>query len=153
MNLKEIQEIVKLMKENEITEFEMERDGLKIVLKKSGAVQIHPNTARAESSDVHMLPQNQSAPKAEPSASQAESMKKGNIITSPMVGTFYRAPSPEAPSFVEKGQSVKKGEIVCIIEAMKVMNEIESEFSGKITEIFIENGEPVEFGQPIFRIE
>ncbi len=153
MNLKEIQEIVKLMKENEITEFEMERDGLKIVLKKSGAVQIHPNTISPEAASVQMPSQNQNIPKAEPSASQTEALKKGNIITSPMVGTFYRAPSPEAPSFIEKGQNVKKGDIVCIIEAMKVMNEIESEFSGKISEIFIENGEPVEFGQPIFRIE
>jgi len=153
MNLKEIQEIVKLMKENEITEFEMERDGLKIALKKSGAVQIYPNTINPEAASVQTPPQNQNIPKAEPSSSQAEALKKGNIITSPMVGTFYRAPSPEAPPFIEKGQNVKKGDIVCIIEAMKVMNEIESEFSGKISEIFIENGEPVEFGQPIFRIE
>ena len=146
MNLKEIQEIVKLMKENEINEFEMERDGLKISLKKGpGAQAAYP---RQEVSAAHITPV-----AGTPLQKEKETApQKGRVITSPMVGTFYRAPSPEAPPFVEKGQAVKKADIVCIIEAMKVMNEIESDFPGKIVEILVESGEPVEFGQPLFRI-
>jgi len=75
------------------------------------------------------------------------------LITSPFVGTFYRAPSPEAPPFVDAGQSVRKGQVVCIVEAMKLMNEIESEFDGKVLEILVKNAEHVEYGQPLFRIE
>ena len=75
------------------------------------------------------------------------------LLTSPFVGTFYRAPAPEAPPFVEAGQTVRKGQVVCIVEAMKLMNEIESEFDGKILEILVKNAEHVEYGQPLFRIE
>ena len=77
----------------------------------------------------------------------------GTLITSPFVGTFYRAPSPEAPPFADVGQTVRKGQVVCIVEAMKLMNEIESEFDGKILEILVKNAEHVEYGQPLFRIE
>ena len=77
----------------------------------------------------------------------------GTFVSSPFVGTFYRAPSPEAPSFVEVGQAVRKGQVVCIVEAMKLMNEIESEVAGKVVEVLAQNGAPVEFGQPLFRIE
>jgi acetyl-CoA carboxylase biotin carboxyl carrier protein len=86
-----------------------------------------------------------------PAAAAAE--KPGTLITSPFVGTFYRSPSPDAPPFVEVGQSVRKGQALCIVEAMKLMNEIESEVSGKVVEILVENGQPVEFGEPLFRIE
>ena len=88
--------------------------------------------------------------KTEKEAAKAEKIKH---ITSPMVGTFYRAPSPESQSFVEVGSAVKKGQIVCIVEAMKLMNEIESEFSGKVVSILIENGQPVEYGEPLFVVE
>ena len=77
----------------------------------------------------------------------------GTFVTSPFVGTFYRAPAPEAPPFVDLGQAVRKGQVVCIVEAMKLMNEIESEFDGKILEILVKNAEHVEYGQPLFRIE
>ncbi len=79
--------------------------------------------------------------------------KAGQIVSSPFVGTFYRTPAPDQPSFVEVGATVKKGQILCIIEAMKLMNEIEAEISGTVAEILAENGQPVEFGQPLFRIE
>jgi acetyl-CoA carboxylase biotin carboxyl carrier protein len=79
--------------------------------------------------------------------------KKGHVITSPFVGTFYRSPSPDQASFVEVGGAVKKGQVLCIIEAMKLMNEIEAEVSGKVSEVLAQNGQPVEFGQPLFRIE
>lgn len=77
----------------------------------------------------------------------------GVVVTSPFVGTFYRAPSPDAPNFVDVGQAVRKGQALCIVEAMKLMNEIEAEVSGKVAECFVENGQPVEFGEPLFRIE
>jgi acetyl-CoA carboxylase biotin carboxyl carrier protein len=79
--------------------------------------------------------------------------KKGNVVASPFVGTFYRTPAPDQPAFVEVGSVVKKGQVLCIIEAMKLMNEIEADEPGKVTEILVENGQPVEFGQPLFRIE
>jgi len=86
-------------------------------------------------------------------ATAPASQKKGQLVTSPFVGTFYRTPAPDQPAFVEVGTLVKKGQTLCIIEAMKLMNEIESEEAGRVTEILAENGQPVEFGQPLFRIE
>jgi len=86
-------------------------------------------------------------------ATAAASEKKGHLVTSPFVGTFYRTPAPDQPSFVEVGTLVKKGQTLCIIEAMKLMNEIESDEAGRVTEILVENGQPVEFGQPLFRVE
>jgi acetyl-CoA carboxylase biotin carboxyl carrier protein len=86
-------------------------------------------------------------------ATAAVSEKKGHLVTSPFVGTFYRTPAPDQPSFVEVGTLVKKGQTLCIIEAMKLMNEIESDEAGRVTEILVENGQPVEFGQPLFRVE
>ena len=92
------------------------------------------------------------APAQTPAAEQKE-VKKGKPLTSPMVGTFYSAPSPDAEPFVKVGQTVKEGDVVCIVEAMKLMNEIESEFSGKITEICVQDGQPVEFGQVLMYVE
>ena len=86
-------------------------------------------------------------------AAAAEAAKPGQVVTSPFVGTFYRTPAPDQPPFVEVGTVVKKGQVLCIVEAMKLMNEIESEHSGRVAEILVENGRPVEFGQPLFRIE
>jgi acetyl-CoA carboxylase biotin carboxyl carrier protein len=86
-----------------------------------------------------------------PAAEKAD--ERGTMITSPFVGTFYRAPTPEATSFVEVGQTVHKGQVVCIVEAMKLMNEIESDVDGKVLEVLVGNGEHVEYGQPLFRIE
>jgi acetyl-CoA carboxylase biotin carboxyl carrier protein len=83
----------------------------------------------------------------------ASTEKKGHIITSPFVGTFYRTPAPDQPAFVDVGGGVKKGQVLCIVEAMKLMNEIESEVTGKVAEILVQNAQPVEFGQPLFRIE
>ena len=88
-----------------------------------------------------------------PAEKATKPAETGTLITSPFVGTFYRAASPEAPPFVDAGQSVRKGQVVCIVEAMKLMNEIESEFDGKLLEILVKNAEHVEYGQPLFRIE
>ncbi len=98
------------------------------------------------------MPVQQAVPPVQP-VQTAQEVKKGQPVTSPMVGTFYKSPSPDAKPFVEVGQTVSKGDVVCIIEAMKLMNEIESEFSGKVVEICVENGQPVEFGQVLMYIE
>ena len=152
MNLKEIKEILALMNENNLNEIEIERDGLKLKLKKSaeGVVMAAPPTHYA----VESIP----APKAVSAANTAslaaaEASKNNKDIKSPMVGTFYRSPSPEAESFVEVGQTVEVGQVVCIVEAMKLMNEIKSEVRGKITEVAVQNAEPVEFGQILFIVE
>ncbi len=91
------------------------------------------------------------APAAAPAAKPAD--KPGHVVTSPFVGTFYRTPAPDQPAFVDVGSVVKKGQVLCIVEAMKLMNEIEAEVGGKVAEILVENGQPVEFGQQLFRIE
>ena len=93
-----------------------------------------------------------SAPGAAPAAARVAD-KPGHVVTSPLVGTFYRAPSPDAPPFVEVGTEVKKGQVLCIVEAMKIMNEIESDVAGRVVEIYLQNATPVEFGEKLFRIE
>jgi acetyl-CoA carboxylase biotin carboxyl carrier protein len=89
----------------------------------------------------------------EATSGETRDEKKGHVITSPFVGTFYRSPSPDQPSFVEVGGAVKKGQVLCIIEAMKLMNEIEAEVSGKVSEVLAQNGQPVEFGQPLIKVD
>ncbi len=150
MNLKEIKEMIELMKENEISEFELDKDGTKVVLKRGGR-----GTAReviVETSPARHVP---AAQPLAPAAPPVPAAPPENIvfIKSPMVGTFYRAASPEADPFVNRGRDVGPEDTVCIIEAMKVMNEIKAEVKGKILDILVENGEPVEFGQPLFKVE
>ena len=111
-------------------------------------------TNESPSSAQHLEKPRPSAPmRPTAAAPEAPVEKKGHLITSPFVGTFYRAPSPGAPSFVDVGQQIGVGQVVCIVEAMKLMNEIESEVAGKVVEILAQNAQPVEFGQPLFRIE
>lgn len=152
MDLKEIEDIVKFISSTDIVEFELERP--------NGKVRIKRGVGRSDIAEIRPaggIPPAIAAPeqrieeqRVEKEAAKSEKLKQ---ITSPMVGTFYRAPSPDAQSFVEVGATVKKGQIVCIVEAMKLMNEIESEFSGKVVSILIENGQPVEYGEPLFVVE
>ena len=152
MNLKEIKEMITLMNENELCELEIEKDGTKIKIKKapvesSESLRISPPAYRIET----IAPPNRPAENGHtPAASPVKTTKD---IASPMVGTFYRAPSPESAAFVEMGQTVEIGQVVCIVEAMKLMNEIKSEIRGKVVEIAVENAEPVEFGQTLFVVE
>jgi acetyl-CoA carboxylase biotin carboxyl carrier protein len=148
MNIKEIQEMIKLMQENDITEFQLERNGLKIVLKR-GKAQVEVVSAISHVPAVH-------ASAASPAAPSKEEVKEpSNLkeVVSPMVGTFYASPSPESAAYAQVGKQVNVGDVVCIIEAMKVMNEIKSEIAGVISEILVENGQPVEYGQPLFRVK
>lgn len=140
------------MKKNSISEFEMERADFKIRLKRGinggGGSAVLEDTAPA--SLAHLVP---SAPLAGAAASVPAAGGSGDSeIKSPMIGTFYRAPSPESGSYVEVGSEVNPDSVVCIIEAMKVMNEIKAEARGVITQILVENAKPVEFGQPMFKI-
>jgi acetyl-CoA carboxylase biotin carboxyl carrier protein len=143
MDLKDIKAIIDLMKKNSIAEFELERQDFKIRLKRTsnGGVQ-----HTAEEQPVYLPPAGTAQSLPPPGASNEIE------IRSPMVGTFYRAPSPEAANYSEVGTEVNVDSVVCIIEAMKVMNEIKSEVRGVITQVLVENAKPVEFGQPLFKI-
>ena len=154
MNIKEIKEMINLMNENNLTELEVEKEGMRIRLKKGpgGEIAMHdvtPKMAYAQQISAFSLP----ATSAKETPAEKASSSKTAEIKSPMVGTFYRAPSPESPAFVEINQTIEVGQVVCIIEAMKLMNEIKSEIKGKVVDILVDNAEPVEFGQPLFLIE
>jgi acetyl-CoA carboxylase biotin carboxyl carrier protein len=151
VDLKDIKAIIDLMKKNSITEFELERQDSKIRLKRG----LNGGAAAEELPPLASLPMaiSQAAPAAPVSASAPQPASTGEIeIKSPMIGTFYRSPSPEAGSYVEVGSDVHPDSVVCIIEAMKVMNEIKAEVKGVITQILVENAKPVEFGQPLFKV-
>ena len=154
MDIKEIRTLIDLMKKNGVAVFKMEREGFKITLKTAGAVgpaQYVTNQPVFSVSEPAALPAITSEAPAAPSAPAAAT--GGIEIKSPMVGTFYSAPSPESPAFLTVGQQVTPDTVVCIIEAMKVMNEVKAEVSGVVTEICAENGKPVQFGQPLFRLK
>ena len=148
MDLKDIKAIIDLMKKNSISEFELERQDFKIKLKRGGAQVVQYD----EPAVVAAIPANP-ALSAIPLTTTPSPAVGGDLeIKSPMIGTFYRAPSPESANYVEVGSEVNADTVVCIIEAMKVMNEIKAEVRGVITDILIDNAKPVEFGQPIFKI-
>ena len=138
-----IEEMLQLMEHRGLVELEMEHQGLRIRLKKATSSPA-PQIVEYSAGVPHPAP----SPAA---LSPAEHPRI--VIKSPMVGTFYRAPAPDAPPFVEVGQDVAVGQVVCIIEAMKLMNEIKSEVAGRVADVLVENGSPVEFGQPLFVIE
>jgi acetyl-CoA carboxylase biotin carboxyl carrier protein len=157
MNLKEIKEIINLMNENGLTEIEIEKEGLRLRLKKGASGEIimerAPLSSAIPPSRPLEIPMSASIPAATAAAPAAANGKKSLEVKAPMVGTFYRAPSPESPTFAEINQTIEVGQVVCIIEAMKLMNEIKSEIKGKIIDILVDNAEPVEFGQALFLIE
>jgi acetyl-CoA carboxylase biotin carboxyl carrier protein len=152
VELKDIKAIIDLMKKNSITEFELERQDSKIRLKRG----LNSGAPVAQSDDpmpaIPMLVPSASAPPVIQAVAPPPSVSGELEIKSPMIGTFYRAPSPEAANYVEIGAEVNSDSVVCIIEAMKVMNEIKAEVKGIITQALVENGKPVEFGQPLFKV-
>jgi acetyl-CoA carboxylase biotin carboxyl carrier protein len=144
IDLERLREVAEIATEFDLAEIEIDGcGGLRVVRRSAGA----PVAAAAP---LPPAPAVALAVSVEKAAKPAE---VGTLITSPFVGTFYRAPAPESPPFVDVGQNVRKGQVVCIVEAMKLMNEIESELDGKILEILVKNAEHVEYGQPLFRIE
>jgi acetyl-CoA carboxylase biotin carboxyl carrier protein len=154
MDLRKLKTLIDLVAESDIAEIEVTEGDDKVrIVKHASTLVAAPATA-----PVLTVPANAAglAPAAMPAttavAEPAPEPTKGNIVKSPMVGTFYRSPSPGAKAFVEVGQAVKPGDTLCIIEAMKLLNEIEAEVAGEIKEVLVENGQPVEYGQPLFVI-
>jgi len=150
MDIKQIKAIYRFLKNTDIIELEVEDENGRLRLKRGGV---------AGGGEQAVLPESAAAAPAASGPERAEGPGEGPadeniaVVTSPMVGTFYRASSPEAEHFVELGSLVKSGATLCIIEAMKLMNEVESEVSGKVVSILVENGQPVEYGEPLFHIE
>ncbi len=145
MNTKEIKEVLQLMKDFDVSEFELEKEGLKVRLKKASLGNYSVESYAAPAAG-HMPTAPAAAAPAPIPADDVE------FVKSPMVGTFYTAPSPDQPAYVIAGKKVKEGDVLCIIEAMKLMNEIKAEISGTVTEVLVVNGRPVEFDQPLFKI-
>jgi acetyl-CoA carboxylase biotin carboxyl carrier protein len=147
-DLKEIKTIIDLMEKHDLSVFEIEKEGFRLKLEKGASAQ----AAAAVPSAAGPPKAVPAAPETTPAAPKAIESVPLKEIVSPMVGTFYRGPSPDAPAFVDVGKSVTEDTVVCIIEAMKVMNEIKAETSGIIAEVMAENGKPVQFGQVLFRV-
>jgi len=151
MDLRKLKKLIDLVQESGIAELEITEGEEKVKIVKGGTVSVSqapPGPAQP--------PQTQPPPAARAptpvAAAQPEPGQEGHVVKAPMVGTFYRSPSPDAKAFIEVGQPIKEGQTICIIEAMKLMNEIESDASGTVKAILVENGQPVEYGQPLFII-
>ena len=158
MNVDEIRSILELVREHALTEFELEVEGGKLKVRKTAAGPVFqlPGSPAYQPLPAVGLPVPASAPvpAAVPRpAAEPEAESDLAIVKSPIVGTFYRAPEPGAPAFAEKGTVVKKGQVLCIIEAMKLMNEIESDYAGEVVAVYVENGQPVQYGERLFAIK
>jgi acetyl-CoA carboxylase biotin carboxyl carrier protein len=162
MEFSDIERILELVRQHELAEFELEKEGLKLRVRKASASPLY-HTGPVQSMPMVSMPAmpampQAAAPAAAPSAPAAASDDLGDsvelaVVKSPIVGTFYRSPEPGAASFVEVGQRVKKDQVLCIIEAMKLMNEITSEYDGEIVSVYVENGKPVQYGERLFAIK
>jgi acetyl-CoA carboxylase biotin carboxyl carrier protein len=163
VDVEAIKQLLELVREHELAEFELEQDGIKIRVRKQGVVQTiaapaavmspmpaAPVMGHAVALSAHpspVAPQDSSSP-----GGAVESLELA-VVTSPIVGTFYRAADPSSPPFIDVGQTVRKGQTLCIIEAMKLMNEIESEYEGEVVKVYVENGQPVQYGERLFAIK
>jgi len=162
MDLKEIQNLIRFVAKSGASEVELEMDGIKIAIKTSGDGEVRETTliqqvpvAAAQQMAAPQAVAPAAAPAAEPPATKPAPAEDANLITvrSPMIGTFYRRPSPDKDTFVNVGDEIKEGTVVCVIEAMKLFNEIESEISGKIVKVLAEDSSPVEYDQPLFLVD
>tara|TARA_B100000900_G_scaffold33392_1_gene25167 strand:- start:563 stop:1048 length:486 start_codon:yes stop_codon:yes gene_type:complete len=159
MDIKEIQNLIKFVQKSGVEEVKIERDDFKITIKTKSVSPQHiivedvPKPVSIPSSQAPITQADQEVNTQE--VSEPVNLENDNqvIVKSPIIGTFYRKPSPDKPSFVEVGQSIEKGDVLCVIEAMKLFNEIESDFSGKIVKILVDDQSPVEFDQPLFIID
>lgn len=145
MELDEIRKLIELLKETDVTELQIEKEGTKLKIRREkylSSFETFRAVKQAEPSEA-----------VKTAIEGAVEEKQLVTITSPIVGIFHRAPSPESPPFVEVGSMIKKGQVLCIVEAMKLMNEIESDTDGMVSKILVENGQPVEYGEPLFLIE
>jgi acetyl-CoA carboxylase biotin carboxyl carrier protein len=169
MNQKEIRELIEFLIDKDIAEFELERGDVKLRVKRGGAQYVVAPQTVSVSAPVATAPQSSHAAAApvpspvhastapsvvpEPAAAEEDELAGTHVIQSPIVGTFYESPSPGAPPFVKPGDSIAVGQVLCIVEAMKLMNEIESDYSGTIVKRFVQNGQPVEYGQKLFAVK
>ena len=160
MDLKELKEILQILEEKEIAEFELEEEGMKLRIRKAAAVSSNHAAGPAPAAPFVSLVPHPAAPAAvaspaAPASAAAPVAPEASdlvVVRSPMVGTFFRAPDPNSPPFVNTGDRVKVGQVLCIIEAMKLMNEIEAEVAGEIAKVHHENGQPVQYGEALFSI-
>jgi len=155
MDLRKLKKLIDLVEESGIAELEITEGEEKVKIVKGGGLSMVQAAAAAHTATAAPAPASASpaapAPAAgAPAPAEPPSGQEGHVVKAPMVGTFYRTPSPDAKPFVEVGQTVKEGQTICIIEAMKLMNEIETDASGVVKAILVENGQPVEYGQPLF---
>jgi len=161
VNMDELKELIGLLRENGLAELELERQGFRVRLRREGASPVVQSeafvpaaapapAAKAAAAPVAAAPPLHPGGRTETAASEDQDL---HIIPSPIVGTFYRSPSPNADPFVKIGSNVEPETVVCIIEAMKLMNEIQAEASGEVVKVYVENGQPVEYGQPLFGIK
>ena len=159
MDLDDVKQILALIREHDLAEFELERDGLKVRIRKAGrdVVITPPQAPTLVEASAPAAPASRAGVPvpsgAQPPAVETLDAVDLGVIKSPIVGTFYRSPEPSAPAFVDVGDVVKKGQVLCIIEAMKLMNEIESDRDGEIAAIYVENGKPVQFGDRLFAVK
>jgi acetyl-CoA carboxylase biotin carboxyl carrier protein len=151
MDLRKLKKLIDLVQESGIGELEITEGEEKVRIARGGAVSVTPLSAAAPPPAAVAAPASGAAPAA-PAATEPPPGTEGHVVKSPMVGTFYRSPAPDAKPFIEVGGTVKEGQTICVIEAMKLMNEIEADASGAIKAILVENGQPVEYGQALFII-
>jgi acetyl-CoA carboxylase biotin carboxyl carrier protein len=158
LDISDLKEILRILEAQDITEFELEQDGVKLrVCRSSGAPAPSPtatstHVAATSVATPPAVPPLAAPPSPAPATAPAEAPSNGTVLKSPIVGTFYRAPDPNSPPFVSVGDRVKVGQVLCIIEAMKLMNEIEAEVAGEIVKVHPENGQPVQYGDPLFTV-
>jgi acetyl-CoA carboxylase biotin carboxyl carrier protein len=149
MDVDKIKEIMALLAGSDVSSLEWKSGGESLAIRRGGPSPMPQATV----GPLHLVAPASSSSGPNATASIAAVPEKTLTITSPFVGTFYRAASPEAPAFIEVGQTVRKGQVLCIVEAMKLMNEIEAETAGRVVEVLVQNGQSVEFGEPLFRLE
>ena len=166
INVEQLKQILDLVREHDLSELEIEQEGLRVKVRKdaAGGLVVHPPTgvaghvaARAAAAAVPVTttvatPPTPSTGPTSPATPAGDADIELAVVKSPIVGTFYRSPEPGAPSFVDIGTSVRKGQVLCIIEAMKLMNEIDSEYDGEIVNVYVESGQPVQYGERLFAI-
>jgi acetyl-CoA carboxylase biotin carboxyl carrier protein len=161
MNLKEIRELIEFLKEQDIAEFELERGDVKVRIKRGAEAVASTHETRYVTMPAVVAPVLSGVPAVTPAGESAKAAEKApepapeealHLVKSPIVGTFYESPSPGAPPFVKPGDQVALGQVVCIVEAMKLMNEIESDVAGELVKMLVTNNQPIEYGQPLYAI-
>ena len=158
MDLDQLKQILDLVRAHELSEFEIEHEGLRLKIRKDAAGPavawpVVPPSSAAAAPAGHAAPSAGTGAAPGPAVGVIDADMELAVVKSPIVGTFYLSPEPSAPSFVEIGSTVKKGQVLCIIEAMKLMNEIDSEYDGEIVNVYVENGQPVQYGERLFAIK